>query len=185
MDFTKLRIISHTVEKKFISQGEDIKAISQPNNKIKAIKDLWLDKCPWIVFLVSPAVLSPADLLAFAFNNILLRSKFYVIPLASIWMAGHMKGGEWGFLLFNYAVFFVRVHFSLFIFLQPNCFKPKGKLGFPDGSAGKEYGCNTGDTGDVGSIPGLERSPGGTNGNPLQYSCPESAMDRGAWQSTV
>lgn len=40
MDFTKLRIISHTVEKKFISQGEDIKAISQPNNKIKAIKDL-------------------------------------------------------------------------------------------------------------------------------------------------
>ena len=74
---------------------------------------------------------SPTDLLAFAFNNILLRSKFYVIPLAGIWMAGHMKGGEWGFLLFNYAVFFVRVHFSLFIFLQPNCFKPKGKLGFP------------------------------------------------------
>ena len=52
-------------------------------------------------------------------------------------------------------MFSVRVHFSLFIFLQPNCFKPKGKLGFLDGSAGKEYGCSAGDTGDVSLIPGL------------------------------
>ena len=35
------------------------------------------------------------------------------------------------------------------------------------------------------SIPGSRRSPGGGNGNPLQYSCPENPMDRGAWWATV
>ena len=45
--------------------------------------------------------------------------------------------------------------------------------------------CNAGDTRDMGSIPGLGRFPGGGNGNPLQYSCLENAMDRGAWQATV
>ena len=39
--------------------------------------------------------------------------------------------------------------------------------------------------GDVGSIPGLGRSPGGGNGNPLQYSCLDNLMDRGAWWVTV
>ena len=40
-------------------------------------------------------------------------------------------------------------------------------------------------TGDRGSIPGLGKSPGEENGNPLQYSCLENPMDRGAWQATV
>ena len=44
---------------------------------------------------------------------------------------------------------------------------------------------NAGDVGDVGSIPGLGRSPGEGNGNPLQYSCLENPMDGGAWQATV
>ena len=39
--------------------------------------------------------------------------------------------------------------------------------------------------GDTGSMPGLGRSPGGGHGNPLQYSCLENPMDRGAWQATV
>ena len=39
-----------------------------------------------------------------------------------------------------------------------------------------------GDTRDTGSIPGLERSPREGNGNPLQYSCLESPIDRGSWQ---
>ena len=39
--------------------------------------------------------------------------------------------------------------------------------------------------GDLGSIPGLGRSPGEGNGNPLQYSCLENPTDRGAWQATV
>ena len=38
---------------------------------------------------------------------------------------------------------------------------------------------------DVGSIPGWGRSPGGRHGNPLQYSCPENSMDRGAWRAIV
>ena len=44
---------------------------------------------------------------------------------------------------------------------------------------------NAGDTRDVGLIPGLGRSPGEGNGNPLQYSFLENSMDRGAWQATV
>ena len=39
--------------------------------------------------------------------------------------------------------------------------------------------------GDVGSIPGSGRSPGGGNGNPLQYSCLGNPMDRGAWGATI
>ena len=55
-------------------------------------------------------------------------------------------------------------------------------FGFPCGSDGKESDCNVGDSG---SIPGLGQSPGEGNGNPLQYSCLENPMDRGAWQTTV
>ena len=54
--------------------------------------------------------------------------------------------------------------------------------GFPGGSAGKESALNVGD---LGSIPGLGRSPGEGNGNPLQYYCLENPMDRGAWQAIV
>ena len=50
---------------------------------------------------------------------------------------------------------------------------------------GKESTCNAGNSGDVGSIPGLGRSPGGGQGNPLQGSCLENPMDRGAWRATV
>ena len=46
---------------------------------------------------------------------------------------------------------------------------------------GKEYTCNAGDTGDMGSIPGWGRSPGGRHGNPLQYSCLENPVERRAW----
>ena len=55
-------------------------------------------------------------------------------------------------------------------------------MGFPGGSDGKESACNTGD---LGSIPGLGRSLGGGNDNPLQYSCLENSMDRGAQWATV
>ena len=54
--------------------------------------------------------------------------------------------------------------------------------GFPRSSVSKESACNAGDPG---SIPGLARSPGEGNGNPLQYSCLENLMDRGAWQATA
>ena len=54
--------------------------------------------------------------------------------------------------------------------------------GFPGGSDGKESTCSTGDPG---SIPGLGKSPGEWNGNPLQYSCLENSMDRGALRVVV
>ena len=54
--------------------------------------------------------------------------------------------------------------------------------GFPGGSDDKESACNAGEPG---SILGLGRSPGEVNGNPLQYSCLENPMDRGAWRATV
>ena len=57
--------------------------------------------------------------------------------------------------------------------------------GFPDGSTGKESACNTGGSGDMGSIPGLGRSPGGGNGNPHQYSCLKNPVDRGDWQAVI
>ena len=57
--------------------------------------------------------------------------------------------------------------------------------GFPVGASGKEPPANAGDMRDAGSIPGLGRSPGGGNGNPLQYSSLQNPMDGGAWWATV
>jgi len=55
-------------------------------------------------------------------------------------------------------------------------------LGFLHSSVGKSSACNARD---LGSIPGLGISPGEGNCDPLQYSCLENSMDRGAWQATV
>ena len=49
----------------------------------------------------------------------------------------------------------------------------------------KNLPANTGDIRDTGSVPGLGRPPGGQHGNPLQYSCLENPMDRGAWRAIV
>ena len=55
-------------------------------------------------------------------------------------------------------------------------------LSFPGGSVSKESPCNTGD---LGFLPWLGRSPRGGQGNPLQYSCLENPMDTGTWLSAV
>ena len=57
--------------------------------------------------------------------------------------------------------------------------------GVPQWLRGKESACSVGDTGDLGSISGLERYPGGGQGNPLQYACWENPMDRGASHAMV
>jgi len=54
-------------------------------------------------------------------------------------------------------------------------------MGLPQWLNSKESTCNAGATGDVGSVPWSGRSPGEGNGNPLQYSCLENPIDRGAW----
>ena len=58
-------------------------------------------------------------------------------------------------------------------------------LGFAIGSVVKNLPANAGDSGDMRSIPGSERSRGEGNGKPFQYSCLENSMGRGAWQPTV
>ena len=55
-------------------------------------------------------------------------------------------------------------------------------MGFPGGTVVKNLPVIAGE---VGSIPGLERAPGGGNGNPLQYFCQENPMDRAAWWASV
>ena len=57
---------------------------------------------------------------------------------------------------------------------------------FPAGASGRGPSpANAGDVRDMGSIPGSGRSPGGGHGNPLQCSCLENPMDRGAWEAMV
>ena len=63
-----------------------------------------------------------------------------------------------------------------YFYLEPQ------SLVFPDGLDGKESACNEEDPG---SIPGSGRSPGEGTGNPLQYSCLQNPMDRGAWRAIV
>ena len=58
-------------------------------------------------------------------------------------------------------------------------------MGFLDGTVVKNLPANTENSGDLGSISWLGRSPEGGNGNPLQYSCLKNSMDRGAWWATA
>ena len=58
-------------------------------------------------------------------------------------------------------------------------------LGLPQGLSSKESTCKARDIGDMRLIPGLGRSPGEVNGNPLQYPYLENPIDRGAWRTPV
>ena len=58
-------------------------------------------------------------------------------------------------------------------------------MGFPGDAVVKNPPANAGDVRDMGSVPGLGKSPREGNGTPLQYSCVENPMDRGAWQTAV
>ena len=71
---------------------------------------------------------------------------------------------------FKWVVFFLKITYTIKL------------LGFPGSSVSKESACNAGD---LGLIPGWGRSSGEENGNPLQYSCLENSVDRGAWQATA
>ena len=90
-----------------------------------------------------------------------------------------------GFGIVNKAEIDVFLEFSCF-FDGPadvgNLISGSSALSFPGGSDGKASACNAGD---LGLIPGSGRSRGGGNDNPLQYSCLENSMGRGAWQVIV
>ena len=58
-------------------------------------------------------------------------------------------------------------------------------MGFPGSAVINNLPAKAGDTGDIGLIPALGRSPAEGNSNPLQYSCLENPMDRGAWRAII
>ena len=58
-------------------------------------------------------------------------------------------------------------------------------IGFPGGMVVKNQTAHAGDARDMGLTPGLGRTPGGGNGNPLQYSCLENSTESGAWRATI
>ena len=86
-------------------------------------------------------------------------------------------GGEGDSLVYSYLANHkqnrLSVKFTIIKFQDP---------ALPAGSDGKEFTCKMGD---LGLIPRLGRSPGGGHSNPLQYSCLENPMDRGAWWAMV
>ena len=86
-----------------------------------------------------------------------------------------IRGGMWSYRI---SVLIRKDISALTIWEFRHCRKVMWGLGFPDGSDGKESVCIAGDPG---SIPGLGRSLGEGNGNPLQYSFLENSMDGGAW----
>ena len=69
--------------------------------------------------------------------------------------------------------------------LECGCIPPMKDVDFPGGAEVQNLPANARDAGDSGSIPGSGGPPGGGHGNPLQYSCLENPMDRGAWRATV
>ena len=95
--------------------------------------------------------------------------------LATPWTAAHQAPPSMGFSRQEYWSGVPET-------LCPTKLKMLSDLG---GSVVKNPPAKTGDTRDEGSIPGSGRCPGVGNGNPLQYSCLENPMDRGAWRATV
>ena len=84
------------------------------------------------------------------------------------------------FIAFIFAISHVFLFIYLFLILKVNHFR-KPNADFPSGSVAKNPPASAGVARDTGSIPGLGRSPGVGNGNPLQYSCLKNPTDRGAW----
>ena len=111
-------------------------------------------------------------------------------PLQYSCLENPMDGGAWWAAIYGVAQSRTRLKqlssrssSSVYVSMLLSPFVPPSPfLGFPGGPAGKESTCNEGD---MGSIPGVGRSPGEGNGNPLQYSYLEDPMDGGAWWAAV
>ena len=97
-----------------------------------------------------------------------MSSFIYVVACDSIFFLSRLDN----------ILFYSILSLSLSIYIHTHIHTHTQELVFPGGSDSKESACNARDPG---SIPGLGRSPGEGNGYPLQYSCPEKPMDRGAW----
>ena len=137
--------------------------------------------------LWGPHLANGLDFTTSSWESTSSQASVHISPLTSV----HLR------IYFSYILFFkICFNFfpSFFIFTTFLIFKCCLKIyayfydslfrmkGFPGGSDVKETACSAGDPG---WIPGLRRSPGEENGYPLQYSCPEHPMDRGASRATV
>ena len=138
--------------------------------------------CPWTLWFVLPL---KGDLLIFLFvplstvslaTTLIFILPFYLLILDWIYFS-FPSFSRWRLRL---KLFFPSIIKTLLFGFQ--LLGIQGLLGFPCGSDGKESAWNIED---VGSIPVLGRFLGEGNGNPLQYSCLENPMERGAWWSTV
>ena len=94
-----------------------------------------------------------------------------------------MKSQIFGHIYMDLDCYFVFKYFlhSVLSFFKKNLYYPRG---FPDGTSVKNLPANSGDTRDRGSIRGSGRSPGGGDGNTLQYSCLENPINRGVCQDS-
>ena len=85
-------------------------------------------------------------------------------------------------LYYNIIVYILLIIYIIIVYIYEYILLYSINNGLPWCLRGKESACKAGDPG---SIPGLGRSPGEGNGNPLQYSCLKNPMDRGAWWAMV
>ena len=109
-------------------------------------------------------------------------SMLLIDHVAYRWLIGHLTLGIIIVYFFNLNWCFYNQSMTNFLSYRSWSGLFTNLTGSLPSSVSKESACNAGD---LGSIPGLGRSPGGGNGNPLQYSCLEYSRDRGAWQTTV
>ena len=84
------------------------------------------------------------------------------------------------------AQLYIYIHIYIYVYIYKSvCVSLNHFMAFPMALVVKNLPANAGDAGDPGSIPGSGRSPGGGHDNPLQYSCLENPVNRGAWRATV
>ena len=102
------------------------------------------------------------------------------IQLGDVLLGISVHGSIWSVCVHSKSYLFFLCYFLNFFFLILSWDIADYRL--PSGSDSKESACTLGD---LGLIPGSGKSPGGGNGNPLQYSCLKHSMDRGAWLATV
>ena len=101
------------------------------------------------------------------------------MPLPGVMLGGGNPGN--GFIYFPDFWDIVQIIYNRNLSLSIYIYIPW----LPQWLSNKESTCNAGDARDAGSIPWSARSPGGGNGNQLQYSCPENPMNTGTWRATV
>ena len=105
----------------------------------------------------------------------------FIMPLPGVMLGGGNPGN--GFIYFPdfWDIIQVISNRNIYIYLSVCIYIPW----LPQWLSNKESTCNAGDARDAGSIPRSARSPGGGNGNVLQYSCLDHSMNTGTWQATV